>query len=451
MTSAQGYADRLSDYDNKGDLNLQNEPEHPRAILEKGRILAERIRKAKYVVVHTGAGISTSAGISDFRGPDGVWTKQRRAQASKRPRTSSAPTNTVSFEDAIPTLTHMALVSLQKAGFVHYIISQNVDSLHLRSGFPRDAISELHGDLFAEQCAACNREYIREYQTKSVGLRETGNRCECGGRLRDKALDWEDPLPEPDFELAKQHAADADLNLVLGTSCQMEPARGLPFRGKGGKNSVAIVNLSRTKFDDRFGLRIRSDCDSVFAVVAKELGVKIHTFQRHVDVVLHAPSVEAHAVLCSLSLADEKASDARIPGIQRVRYQGEGEWTDFSDTPPFKATLDYKPAHVTVETECTDGQSRLLILDYDVKQKTRIVSGEKDWNPDAKRIEDSLSNKAGAPPRQIEALDWFVSGSKRGWALCCLCRKSVWTGSGKREHHLRSCIRAGLDAGPLIV
>ena len=86
------------------------------------------ILEAKCIVVHTGAGISTSAGIPDFRGPKGVWTLEKKGKKSE--------TN-MTFESAQPTITHMALVGMVKANIVQLIISQNVDGLHLKSGLPR--------------------------------------------------------------------------------------------------------------------------------------------------------------------------------------------------------------------------------------------------------------------------------------------------------------------------
>ena len=87
-------------------------------------------------------------GIPDFRGPKGVWTLE---QQGKKVETQ------VTFEDTQPTLTHMALLALVEAGMVKHIISQNVDGLHLKSGLPREKLSELHGNMFMEKCEKCGK------------------------------------------------------------------------------------------------------------------------------------------------------------------------------------------------------------------------------------------------------------------------------------------------------
>jgi NAD-dependent SIR2 family protein deacetylase len=150
---------------------------------------------ASPLVVFTGAGISTACGIPDFRGPNGVWTLRSlnnnnnngggggsKAEPVLAP--NPAPAAAVPFVRAVPSFAHMALVRLQSLGLLSLVVSQNVDSLHLRSGLPRQALAELHGDVFAERCAECGCEYVRDFEMPSVGFKETGRVC-VGRRRRE--------------------------------------------------------------------------------------------------------------------------------------------------------------------------------------------------------------------------------------------------------------------------
>lgn len=134
-------------------------------MLKKTASLAAWWRESKFCLVITGAGISTAAGIADFRGPNGIWTTQgRRARVRSSPTTSpSSPAPTEepkasgSFEDARPTFTHESLRLLETRGRLQYLISQNVDGLHSRFGFPLDRLSEVHGNVFQLRCNKCGR------------------------------------------------------------------------------------------------------------------------------------------------------------------------------------------------------------------------------------------------------------------------------------------------------
>lgn len=265
-------------------------------------MLARLLLHARHAVVHTGAGVSTSAGVADFRGPCGVWTRERqtRSEALKQCKAikdektmndEQQCTREVPFELAAPTLTHMAIVGLYRAGYIGSVVSQNVDALHSRSGLPRDALAELHGNVFVEWCAHCEVEFLRDRQTSTVGFQPTGRTCErCDAPLTDKALDWDDELPRTDHERAKRWSEAADLAIVVGSSCQMDPARSLPFRARSRKRSRAdehgdgradsrsriarttvLINLSRTGMDERFSFCIRARCDDVFALLLKEM------------------------------------------------------------------------------------------------------------------------------------------------------------------------------------
>jgi len=128
--------------------------------------LAQWLYEAKYPVVFTGAGISTESGISDFRGPDGVWTRRDRGLPPK-PMTRS-------WDSIEPNSGHLAIVELQKLGKLKFLISQNVDNLHLKSGIRPDLLAELHGNRNKLRCVRCD-----ETVDRSEGQTHRG----CGGEL----------------------------------------------------------------------------------------------------------------------------------------------------------------------------------------------------------------------------------------------------------------------------
>uniref|UniRef100_A0A6Q2ZAU9 NAD-dependent protein deacylase sirtuin-6 n=1 Tax=Esox lucius TaxID=8010 RepID=A0A6Q2ZAU9_ESOLU len=269
------YAAGLSPYADKGVCGLPESFDSKDELREKVEALAQLIRNSQYLVVHSGAGISTSSGIPDFRGPKGVWTMEERGES---------PHFDTTFEEARPSLTHMALLGLQRAGHLKYLISQNVDGLHVRSGFPRDLLSELHGNMFVEECEKCGRQYVRDKVIGVMGLKPTGKYCEevrgrglraCRGKLISTILDWEDALPDKDLNRAEDASRRADLALTLGTSLQIKPSGDLPLvtKRKGGK--VVIINLQPTKHDKHAHLRINGYVDEVMSQLMGLLGLAI--------------------------------------------------------------------------------------------------------------------------------------------------------------------------------
>eukprot|EP00794_Sanderia_malayensis_P010206 gene10206-11255_t len=275
------YASGLSDYDNKGKLDLKELFDLPEVFEKKVHTLTAMIKEANHLVVHTGAGISTSSGIPDFRGPKGVWTLEMKGEK---------PEFSTSFAEAKPSKTHMALVMLEKQGIVKYIVSQNVDGLHLISGFPREKLSELHGNMFLEKCEKCQQSYVRDSPVATMALKRTGNVCSrkskrgtiCRGKLRDTVLDWEDNLPYDDIIKAEQHSKKADLSLCLGTSMQINPSGNLPILTVKNKGNLAICNLSQTKHDKKASIVIHGYVDDIMERVVSALGLSIPEYDPQV-------------------------------------------------------------------------------------------------------------------------------------------------------------------------
>ncbi|KAK9268823.1 hypothetical protein L1049_000587 [Liquidambar formosana] len=125
-------------------------------------------------------------GMSEIFDPPHVLQEKREGKA--------LPEASLPFHRAMPSMTHMALVELEKAGFLKFVISQNIDGLHLRSGIPREKLAELYGNSFMEICPSCGVEYLRDFEVETIGMKETSRRCsnvKCGAKLKDTVLDWE--------------------------------------------------------------------------------------------------------------------------------------------------------------------------------------------------------------------------------------------------------------------
>ena len=306
MAGSIGYAERLSWRDDVG--GTLGTPEFQEAddaeLQRKIDTLAELIRESRAesggMVVHTGAGISTSIGIPDFRGPNGVWTAQKRG--------APMPEATCTLGTAVPSLTHMALVELRERGYVRYLVSCNVDCLHLRSGFPREDLAELHGNCFAERCERCDAEYVRDFEMQTVGFEYTGRTCDAcaekkrkresgarrssraaasrsaAARLRDQVLDWDDALPPEELRRAEKHSKETCLSLVLGSSLQIAPSCDIPLetvkKKKGKKGKLVIVNLQATPKDGKASLLVRARTDVVMAGVMRRLGLRVPEYVR---------------------------------------------------------------------------------------------------------------------------------------------------------------------------
>ncbi|XP_023726643.1 NAD-dependent protein deacetylase Sirt6 isoform X3 [Cryptotermes secundus] len=277
------YADGLSHYSNKGKLGLKEKFDSREDVGSKVVQLAEWISATKHTVIHTGAGISTSAGIPDFRGPNGVWTLEEKGLK---------PEVNISFDEAVPTKTHMAIVKLVESGKVQYVVSQNIDGLHLRSGLPRTHIAELHGNMFIEQCNQCGHQFVRKHPTSTVGQKCLETPCPgfrrngrpCRGKLHDTILDWEHSLPENDLGMADFHSCIADLSICLGTTLQIVPSGNLPLYTKKFGGRLVICNLQPTKHQDRKAdLIIHSYVDDVMVQLMKLLDLPIPEYSREKD------------------------------------------------------------------------------------------------------------------------------------------------------------------------
>lgn len=235
---------------------------------EKIETLAQWIADTERIVIFTGAGISTESGVPDFRGPDGVWT--RRDKGLPPPKWGVTP------DQVRPNEGHMAIIHLLKMGKLRFLISQNVDNLHIRSGIPDDMIAELHGNGKKVKCLECDARLTKEEvgwddRRFGKGYRTSGPvkgqpTCpECGGRIISSVINFGDPMPEKEMELAEHHSKHCDLFIVLGSSLVVTPAAHMPrYARVTAKAKVVIVNKGETPFDDDCDLRFWEGIGEVF-------------------------------------------------------------------------------------------------------------------------------------------------------------------------------------------
>lgn len=220
------------------------------------------IEAASAVTVLTGAGISTDSGIPDFRGPDGLWTKDPEAEKASnirfyvsdpevRKRNWARRATGELWADVEPNRGHDALVHLEKRGMLHTLITQNVDELHQIAGSDPARVVEIHGTTRRVQCLRCSYRAAMEEVLDRVRAGEEDPPCPvCGGLLKSATISFGQNLDQDDLARAERAAGECDLFVAVGTSLAVFPInQTVPLAIEGGA-PVIIVNAEPTVFDD---------------------------------------------------------------------------------------------------------------------------------------------------------------------------------------------------------
>ena len=216
---------------------------------------------AERVVVLTGAGISTDSGIPDFRGPQGVWTRNPVAEkmsnihyyladpevrkASWQNRLSSPAWS------AKPNVGHSALVALERRGKLHALITQNIDELHQIAGNSRERVIEVHGSMRRFMCWGCGMRGPMQIVLERVRAGEEDPHCrDCDGILKSDTISFGQQLVPEVIERAMGAAGEADLFLAVGSSLQVYPIAGAVDIARSAGAKIVIMNAQPTPFDD---------------------------------------------------------------------------------------------------------------------------------------------------------------------------------------------------------
>jgi len=214
--------------------------------MERGDLIsaAKIIKKAKITVALTGAGISTESGIPDFRSKDGLWSKFNINEYGYIDNIINNPGKVWSMlrilindlKKAEPNAGHIALAKMESMGYLHAIITQNVDSLHQKAGSKN--VIEFHGNFREAVCLKCGKIYPIDY-----ALQQEIPRCECGGLLKPNATFFGEPIPKDALIKSFSYAENCDVMLVVGTSAMVYPAAQLPEMAK--RNGAVIIEINK--------------------------------------------------------------------------------------------------------------------------------------------------------------------------------------------------------------
>ncbi len=249
---------------------------------EKIAALRTLLEGSDRVVGFTGAGISTAAGIPDFRSPGGMWTKMepityQEFVASEAARMEDWRRRFVmndQFAGARPTVAHMALAAMADSGRMPAIVTQNIDGLHQRSGVGSDRVIELHGNATYGHCIDCRRRMELDEVRSFVEAEKRSPKCRtCGGMVKAAVISFGEGMPEAAMREAARHCMDADLILVVGTSLVVHPAASLPVLGLQHGAGIVIINRESTPLDRDAELVLNHSSDSVFAAVFPQIAV----------------------------------------------------------------------------------------------------------------------------------------------------------------------------------
>lgn len=239
--------------------------------LQAARLLVE---EARQIVVLTGAGISTDSGIPDFRGPQGLWTRNPEAEkmatiqhyVADREVRKRAWRNRLESPalTAEPNAGHKALVALEQRGTLLALLTQNVDGLHQKAGSSPGLVVEIHGTAREVTCLACGERAPMERALARVRAGEEDPPCRsCGGILKSATISFGQSLVAEDLRRAERAARACDLMLAVGTKLSVYPIAGVVPVAKEAGAHVVIVNAEATEMDSLADIVLRGSISAL--------------------------------------------------------------------------------------------------------------------------------------------------------------------------------------------
>lgn len=244
--------------------------------------IAAGITAADVVVALTGAGVSTGSGIPDFRGPQGLWTKDPSAQRyvsidayvgdeevrrEAWRRRAAEPT-----WQAAPNAAHLSLAELERLERLTALITQNVDGLHQLAGSSPGRVIEIHGTVREVMCLSCDRRQPAPPVLERVRAGDHDPRCDaCGGLLKSATVSFGQSLDPALLQRAHDATMAADVFLAVGTSLTVHPVALLPRTALEAGAMLVLINAEPTPYDDRADVLLRTDATEVLPWIVERV------------------------------------------------------------------------------------------------------------------------------------------------------------------------------------
>jgi NAD-dependent deacetylase len=243
-------------------------------------VVRDAIDASTRIVALTGAGISTDSGIPDFRGPQGLWTKNPKAErlSNIHDYVADPDVRRMAWQgrlhhpawNAVPGPGHDSLVALERRGLLRALVTQNIDGLHQRAGSSPDLVIEVHGTIHEVTCLDCGWRGPMAATLDRVRAGEEDPAClTCGGILKSATISFGQALVPAVIERAMAAVGDADLLLVVGTSLQVYPiAAAVPLARDMGAR-IVILNAEPTPFDDMADAVLRGAIGTLLPAICR--------------------------------------------------------------------------------------------------------------------------------------------------------------------------------------
>lgn len=220
------------------------------------------------IVFHVGAGMSAEDGVPTFRGVGGLWTRGR------------ADLTNFDLAKVEPGYPYRAMVALERAGYVYWVVTQNYDNLFRKSGFPSEKLSEVHGNIFVERCSRCGKHYERPFPVEREDAdgedHSTGRNCDdCGHSLEDILVHFGEQLR--DQTIANAKSKGALLSIAIGSKLMVTPASTWVMRPHQHrpKGKVVIVNTQKTPCDAKADMVIHHKAGEFLRQLTAALNVQV--------------------------------------------------------------------------------------------------------------------------------------------------------------------------------